>query len=79
MNDKEEELRPPLTAEQVEAVRQRFYSTAGWTKLKLQETFFAKALEDLPDETKMRRCNSLWREMFEDARRDAILATESGE
>lgn len=64
------EIREPfmLSAEQAEHIRQRFYSSPGWTKVAVGEPGFVAALDALPDETLMRRVNWMWWEMYCDVR-----------
>lgn len=68
------ERRPVMSITKAQAIfiRARFESTEGWSELAEQEPKLVAALEALPDETLMSRCLFAFRELFADAKCDAL-------
>lgn len=64
---------------QVNYVRHRFRSNPDWEELARQHPKLVAGLHQLPDETGVRRCNVLIRQMFLDAKRECGAAEAGGE
>ena len=68
-----------LTPRQAQFIRIGFQTTPGWEELAETNPRFVQALEALPDETILRRCNVMLQEMFDDVKREAFSLAKMSE